>query len=259
MPGRTPDVADRARAHYETLLKDPRRELMPATVAQLLARKTSVRDRIRLRTSMSYAQLIDKAEQSGADVVEICLLRVNLAVAQNDLTAAGEAVAAAERVPNLSPAQLRSIAMAYETLGRSDDSDRVWQLLEKSGSSLISVTLRADLLRRRGLAAEAEDYLVSALDRLKPEDQEAARLELAQIAADRGRTTAARDYLLPSLDTAKPNVRTVRQFAQLSANLADWPAVERAEQLLKRIEGETGTQWRFFRALTSGHQRDRCG
>ena len=114
-------------------------------------------------------------------MVEICLLRVNLAVAQNDLTAAGEAVAAAERVPNLSPAQIRSIALAYETLARPDDSDRVWQLLEKSGNSLASATLRADLLRRRGLAAEAEDYIVSALDRLKPEDQEAARLELRRL------------------------------------------------------------------------------
>ncbi len=243
----------RAAVHYDALLQDPRsRERLPAVVARLLSRRIlsgSVTDAAPSIQEMQ--RLIAAAEQAGTtDPMELVLLHMNLALARGDAEGAAAALADAEGAADVTSTRLRALAAAYEGLRRPADADRIWQTLEQRGLLWDAALLRAELLLQRGQPAAAEDHLVSSLDRLSPQDQRAARVELARIAADRGRTTAARDYLAPNLHTPKPDLDSVRQYAQLSAVLEQWEDVARAETLLANLEGrDTGTQWRFFRAL----------
>jgi Flp pilus assembly protein TadD len=163
-----------------------------------------------------------------------------------------ETLQAAEDAGTATPDQLRKLTLAWQAMNLPENADRVLMSYEAADGAADAPLLRSQLLRQRGDLPGAIDTLEQSIaDNAANKDSDAGRrvrVALALLQLSQNDLAAARETLLPCIEQPPIDVTATRLWATLALNTQSWEELERAEELLKAVEGEQGVDWRYFRA-----------
>ncbi len=144
---------------------------------------------------------------------------------------------------------LPPLAETYERLGQPADADRlVEQLRTTRGQEAAACLLKAQLCVSRKQPEEARKVLAAALKALPEEARSVIRHRLVRLDAQEGKADLVREHLLEGAQTKSPDLASLVQLAGMALEKRDLAEVEQWESKLRKIEGEDGVFWQYYRA-----------
>ena len=148
-----------------------------------------------------------------------------------------------------SPYLLPLLAVDYERLDQSADTDRVLKRLETiKGQEGLACLLKARLCAARKQYAQARKLLTDGLKTLPEKMQPALRMELVQVARQEGRPDQALEQLLKLHEDQPENLGWLIQLVETSFDAGKMDDAQTWGKALRKLEGENGIFWRYFQA-----------
>jgi len=147
---------------------------------------------------------------------------------------------------------LAALVPLYQQLGCPEDADRAVAALESvSGETDRATLVKARLLVARRQFDEARKLLGKRLESVTGPQSVALRREMVQISLSEGRVEQAYNELKQlQADVVGPaSIPLLVQLAELANDMGRHEDLQRWEQLLRDIEGPSGSYWRYYRAV----------
>lgn len=166
--------------------------------------------------------------------------------------AAAQILRDAEKQYSQSAELLASLVPLYQQLGCPEDADRAMTALEEvPGETDRAAVVKARLLAARGQFDQARQVILKRLDSAGLASSVALRREMAQVSLAQGRVEQAYDELkaLQQEVTGPARVPLLVQLAEMADDVGRYADLERWEQLLRELEGPSGSFWRYYRAV----------
>ncbi|MFC1757884.1 tetratricopeptide repeat protein, partial [Planctomycetota bacterium] len=230
------------------------RENAPAAVWSLLAKlhlQLQLRSPPAERHWQGVASILAAADKKLPDAWEMPLIRVNYLMVSQPNTSIGESMQIllnAEQDHRNEPEFWSLLARTYQAMNQASEADRALETLHRlTNSSFAARLVSSDLLSTRGRFERAREVLSSmaATNDAERRQLRTARVQLEIRAGDSERINTA---LLKELQADPQNLQLLGQLTDLAfeENRNDEFAKWLSE--LRRIEGENGTQWRYYQA-----------
>lgn len=244
-------VADAA-ARYEELAE----AVALSGSAWLLAMEIALKQQLALpkgrRNWDAVQSRLDQPPEDVRDDWRLALLRADLLLARDGRAALDQVLpllAPAKRLQPQNAELLSRLALIHQRLGKPAIARRLLRTLEEQlGRKSRWYLLKANLLAGEGGAAEAVALLQKALKSLPDQKHPALLAGLVRLHLRQGDSSAARQSL-EKLHALQPDrLDAARDLAELALEQQAFEQVERWEAELKRIEGEPGCHWRYYRA-----------
>lgn len=156
-----------------------------------------------------------------------------------------------EEQPNLSPANARRLAIAYERTGNAAAANRIYKQLQAQATPatvLDTLFLGVDLLANRKELEKAEQLITSSLSKLGGPERLLAQYRLADLLMAGGQRERAQALLLDMVQRSPREARALQQLLDLALATTESAQLDRWITQLKGLEGPDGTLWRFYRA-----------
>ncbi len=202
------------------------------------------------RDVASCRAILSEAKSKAPQSARLKLLEAEFEATVDNLEGAIKlADAAAEAHPN-DPELWRFLCVAYQTWSEADRAQKALDHFKALPGITESEALRAeiDVVLRQQDYAEVERLLRKGLETGEEADQIQAGSQLADFLIERNRREEAVE-LLESLGSRFGNDTVLlRRLADLAWEARDLEQLERCEQRLQKLEGPSGTWWRYLRA-----------
>ncbi|MHB9047235.1 MAG: tetratricopeptide repeat protein [Pirellulales bacterium] len=190
-----------------------------------------------------------KAREGAPSSLPLQLLEAEFAASEDRTDEAIRFLEAAEAASPKAEEPVRALVLAHEQWGQPADADKALARFEKlSGNTAQSVILRAELLSRRKQDDQAQKLIRSKLESLPADQRPSLAFYLAQLSLRTGRVQQARTELAQLAKAYPSQMQLAEQLAELALDAGDAADLEKWETQLRQIEGEGGTQWRYYRA-----------
>ncbi|MCA9213413.1 MAG: tetratricopeptide repeat protein [Planctomycetales bacterium] len=230
------------------------RDNAPALAWSLLA-KLQLQSQLRLPTGERHWQpvenVLDAAFERYPESWELPLVQVNYLMVSNPELSSAESMRVllnAESAHQNEPQFWTLLAQTYQAMGQISDADRAVAHLEQiTGRSLDARLVKVDLLTSRRQFEDAKNVLRS-LKASNENDARKLRNARIRVAVAEGDSKELSSVLLAELKDDPKNVQLLSQLAELAFQESRNADLRKWVEELKRIEGEAGTQWRYFQA-----------
>ena len=147
---------------------------------------------------------------------------------------------------------LAALVPLYQQLGCPDDADRAMAALEQvSGETDRATLVKSRLLVARRQFDEARQLLGKRLESVTGPQSVALRREMAQISLSEGRVEQAYNELkqLQTEVVGPARIPLLVQLAEMADDVGRHEDLQHWEQLLRELEGPSGSYWRYYRAV----------
>jgi tetratricopeptide (TPR) repeat protein len=192
-------------------------------------------------------------EQAQEDRVELLLLEAQVLAQMGNMNSA---VSTLEQAIEARPGSVRPTAvLLFEAWQRSDLADREMERMKRNmteeGHDRVAIGLiEAELLARRGQTLEAEYKLEGLLGTLTEESQkQEVRWRLIALELNTGQLSEVRGRLTSLAESHPNDFRVWTALAELALRQGELGQVASYETQLRRVEGDSGSIWRFFRVM----------
>ncbi len=201
------------------------------------------------RDWQTFRRAVDRAVQLKADGLILTILQADYAMAEDRPQ---EAVAklehALKQVPD-SADLWRSMAIVRHRTKSEPELEKALAEYSRCSKDAKGVAVfRAGLLAVDGKIDEARAVLSEAIPKLSKEEQIDVRFEIAQLDLQSSRYDEGRKELQELTRLRPGDVGMLEMQARLALESLDWKSLEEIEKNLNRVEGEDGSNWRYFRA-----------
>lgn len=223
--------------------------------AQILLARTQLARQQRLPPALQnwdeVRATLTRAKERRADSATLKLLEADY------LSASGrreEALRLLEAALQQFPRNARlaqALVMAHEKWGRPEEADRLLAEMREAdrGSDWSLRMLQTAVYVHRQEFDRARALLQEAVEKGGVQQRSQAQFQLVRIDLKSNNLASARQRL-EELTKANPrNPVLWEMLAELAMGEADWDQAQMVEQRLRDLQGPTGTDWRYFRAV----------